>query len=53
LGRVEREALERALAFGFFVDAERECAAFHQRTGRIINLLTVLEILDEEHVQKM
>ena len=28
-------------------------AAFHKRTGRIINLLTVQEILDEEHVQKM
>ena len=44
---------------GFFValdytrDAEQECAAFHKRTGRIIKLLTVQEILDEEHVQKM
>ena len=28
-------------------------AAFHKRTGRIIKLLTVQEILDEEHVQKM
>jgi hypothetical protein len=28
------------------------CAAFHKRTGRIIKLLTVQEILDEEHVQK-
>jgi hypothetical protein len=34
-------------------DAEQECAAFHNRTGRIIKLLTVQEILDEEHVQKM
>ncbi|MDQ3349972.1 MAG: hypothetical protein M3545_18655 [Acidobacteriota bacterium] len=34
-------------------DAEQECAAFHKRTGRIIKLLTVQEILDEEHVQKM
>ena len=33
--------------------AEQECAAFHKRTGRIIKLLTVQEILDEEHVQKM
>jgi hypothetical protein len=33
--------------------AGRECAAFHKRTGRIIKLLTVQEILDEEHVQKM
>jgi hypothetical protein len=27
--------------------------AFHKRTGRIIKLLTVQEILDEEFVQKM
>ena len=33
--------------------AERECAAFHKRTGRIINLLTVQEILEEKRVQKM
>ena len=32
---------------------ERECAAFHHRTGRIIKLLTVQEIFDEEYVQKM
>jgi hypothetical protein len=31
----------------------QECAAFHKRTGRIVKLLTVQEILDEEHVQKM
>ena len=34
-------------------DAEQECAAFHKRTGRIIKLLAVQEILDEEFVQKM
>ena len=34
-------------------EAEHECAAFHKRTARIIKLLTVQEILDEEHVQKM
>ncbi len=28
-------------------------APFHKRTGRIIKLLTVQKILDEEHVQKM
>ena len=33
--------------------AEQECNAFHKRTGRIIKLLTVQEILDEEYVQKM
>ena len=41
------------VAFGFSSDAERECAAFHKRTGRLIKLLTVQEILDEEYVQKM
>ena len=41
------------VAFGYTKDAEQECAAFHKRTGRIIKLLTVQEILDEEHVQKM
>ncbi len=41
------------VAFGYSRDAEQECAAFYKRTGRIIKLLTVREILDEEHVQKM
>ena len=41
------------VAFGYSSDAERECAAFYKRTGRIIKLLTVQEILEEEHVQKM
>jgi hypothetical protein len=41
------------VAFGYTADAEREAAAFYKRTGRIIKLLTVQEILDEEHVQKM
>jgi hypothetical protein len=41
------------VAFGYSRDAEQECAAYHKRTGRIIKLLTVQEILDEEHVQKM
>lgn len=41
------------VAFGYASDAERECAGFHKRTGRIIKLLAVQEILDEEHVQKM
>ena len=41
------------VAFGYSRDAEQECAAFHKRTGRIIKLLTVQEIHDEEHVQKM
>ena len=41
-------------------DAEQGCAAFHdstelaevKRTALIMNLLTVREILDEDHVQK-
>jgi len=41
------------VSFGYTKGAEQECAAFHKRTGRIIILLTVQEILDEEHVQKM
>jgi hypothetical protein len=41
------------VSFGYTKDAEQECAAFFKRTGRIIKLLTVQEILDEEHVQKM
>lgn len=41
------------VAFGFSSDAERECAAFHKKSGRIIKLITVQEILDEQHTQKM
>ena len=52
---MEKENRQRGffVAFGYSRDAEQECAAFHKRTGRIIKLLTVQEILDEEHVQKM
>ena len=50
-----REERQRGLfvAFGYSSDAEAECAAFHKKTGRIIKLITVQEILDEQHVQKM
>ena len=41
------------VSFGYTKDAHDECAAFYKRTKRIIKLLTVQEILDEEHVQKM
>jgi len=41
------------VSFGYTKDAEAERAAFHKRTGRIIKLLTVQEILDEAHVQKL
>jgi len=51
---MEREDRQRGffIAFGYSSDAARECSAFHKRTGRIIKLLTVQEILDEEFVQK-
>lgn len=41
------------VSFAYTADAEREAASFHKKTGRLIKLLTVREILDEEHVQKM
>ena len=41
------------VAFDYTSDAEQECAAFHKKSGRIIKLITVEEILDEQHVQKM
>ncbi len=41
------------VAFSFSSDAEAECAAFFKKTGRVIKLITVQEILDEQHVQKM
>jgi hypothetical protein len=39
--------------FGFTADAEAECKAYYKRSGRIIKLITVQDILDGEHVQKM
>jgi len=41
------------VAFSYSADAAHECANFHKRTGRLIKLITVQEILDEQHVQKM
>lgn len=41
------------VAFGFTSDAEAEAAAYWKRTKRQIKLITVQEILDEEHVQRM
>ena len=41
------------VSFGYTKDAEDECRAFFKRTKRIIKLLTVQQILDEEHVQKV
>lgn len=64
VGRPDIDAFEAAMAredrqrgffvaFGYSQDAVQECAAFHKKTRRWIKLLTVQEILDEEHVQKM
>lgn len=52
---MEREDRQRGffVSFGFTADAERECAGFQRRTGRIIKLISVQEILDEQFVQKM
>ena len=52
---MEREDRQRGffVAFGYTADAERECAAFYKRTGRLIKLLTVQEIIDEEHIMRM
>jgi adenine-specific DNA-methyltransferase len=52
---MHREDRQRGffVAFGYTADAEAECAAFHKNSGRIIKLITVQEILDEQHVQKM
>jgi len=41
------------VAFSYSSDAVDECAAFHKKSGRLIKLITVGEILDEQHVQKM
>jgi len=50
-----REDRERGffVAFDYSSDAEQECANFCKRSGNIIKLITVREILDELHVQKM
>ncbi|MBX3359091.1 MAG: restriction endonuclease [Phycisphaeraceae bacterium] len=52
---MEREDRQRGffVAFSFSSDAASECAAYHKRSGRIIKLITVQEILDRDHVQKM
>jgi DNA modification methylase len=41
------------VAFSYSSDAVAECAAFHKKSGRLIKLITIQEILDEQHVQKM
>jgi len=41
------------VAFAFSFDAIDECTAFWKRTKRKITLITVQEILDEQHVQKL
>jgi hypothetical protein len=50
-----REDRERGffVAFDYSSDAIQECANFYKRSGKVIKLITVREILDELHVQKM
>jgi hypothetical protein len=45
------EDLQRGffVVFGYSSDAAQECRAFHKKTGRIIELVTVQEILGEQH----
>ncbi len=52
---MSRENRQRGffVSFAYSQDAVDECVAFFKRTGKMIKLLTVQEILDEEHVQKM
>ncbi len=52
---MEREDRERGffVAFSYSSDAEQEAANFYKRSKRLIKLITVQEILDEQHVQKM
>ena len=41
------------VAFGYSSDAEQECARLYKLSGKIIKLITVQEIRDEHHVQKI
>lgn len=52
---MHREDRQRGffVSFDYSSDAVAECAAFHKKSGRIIKLITVKEILDEQHTQKM
>ena len=50
-----REERQRGffVAFGYTADAERECAAFRKKSGRVIVALTVQENLEEEIATKL
>lgn len=52
---MEREDRSRGffVAFSYSADAESEAVAFWKRTRRKITLITVQEILDELHVQRL
>lgn len=58
-GPVEGQSAKGCRSRGFFVafsytaDAEAEAVAFWKRTRRKITLITVREILDELHVQRL
>jgi hypothetical protein len=52
---MERENRQRGYFVGFSYSsaAVQEAANFHKRTNRIIKLIRVQEILDDEHAQRM
>ncbi|MDP1861518.1 MAG: DNA methyltransferase [Gemmatimonadaceae bacterium] len=52
---MHREDRQRGffVAFNFSSDAEAECEAFRKKTGRIMKLITVQDILDEQLAKKM
>ncbi|CAN5300244.1 hypothetical protein BH09SUM1_BH09SUM1_09540 [soil metagenome] len=52
---MHREDRQRGffVSFAYSSDAVAECAAFHRKSGRLIKLITVQEILDEQYTQKM
>ena len=41
------------VSFAFSADAEAECERFRKKTGRLIKLITVQDILDEQLAKKM
>ena len=52
---ITRENRQRgfSVAFGYTADAVPESAALHKKRGRIIKLITVQEILEEEIARKL
>jgi hypothetical protein len=52
---MHREDRQRGffVSFDYTADAEAECEAFRKKSGRIIKLITVKDILDEQLARKM